>query len=418
MVGAGFSLSGPALSRREFLPLSLLAAVSKRASFVPWYDASPLFSSCRLINAQRGMTGATWPEWIARHDADIRSRLLRGEEDSLVNFVLYGVSFTSRPRGEDVEGRIKDFVGAVRAPGTNERLIWLRHVVKQPAEAWVQSAVSRYLSEQQQYARDPNVTDLYQSRGLSVDTNFRPNWAIEIALADLKRRGVLQNVKRAAVIGPGLDFADKDRGYDYYPLQTLQPFALVDSLLRLDLARNLRVSVFDISEQTLDHLEHAKGPCTIQLVLDRGRSWNPDALAYWRRFGDLIGTSVEPLPAPPQVGDVDRMAVRIRPEIVGLIDPSPLNVVTQRASERFDLIVATNILVYYDEFERALASTNISAMLADGGVFLANSPLPECPALRLHSTGRIDVKYSNEPNDGDRVQIYSSARFSRPLGPL
>jgi hypothetical protein len=395
-----------------------LAAVGKRAAFVQWDDASPLFTSCRLDGAPRGLNRATWPQWIAKHDADIRARLLRGEEDSLVNFVLYGVSFTSRPRGEEVDERIRDFLRVVRTPGTNERLIWLSRLLKQPAEAWVRNAVARYLAEQQQYARDPNAADLYRNRGLSVDTNFRPNWAIEQTLADLKRRGVLQSVKRVAVIGPGLDFTDKDRGFDYYPLQTLQPFALVDSLLRLGLSRDLRVSVFDISDQALNHIERAKGPYTVQLVLDRGRSWNREALAYWLRFGDRIGSPVEPMAAPPQVQNVDRRAVRIRPEIVGLLEPASLNVVTQYASERFDLIVATNIFVYYDEFERALASLNIASMLADGGVLLANSGLPECQALRLHSTGRLDVSYSNQLNDDDRIEVYSSARFSRPQGPV
>ncbi|HWF06888.1 MAG TPA: hypothetical protein VG297_00415 [Bryobacteraceae bacterium] len=406
------------LTRREFLPFSLLAAVLKRTAFVSWDDAGPLFASCRLDGSPRGIGRANWPRWIARHDADIRARLLRGEEDSLVNFVLYGVSFTSRTRGEDIDGRIGDFLRAVAKPGSNERLIWLKRVLarqSQPAESWVRNAVARYLAEQQQYARDPDVAQLYRNRGLSVDTNFRPNWAIEQTLADLRRRGVLQSVKRAAVIGPGLDFTDKDGGFDYYPLQTLQPFALVDSLLRLGLSRDPRVSVFDISAQTLDHIGRTG---RIELVLDRGRQWNPEALAYWRRFGDRIGSPVEALPAPPQVRDVERRAVSIRPEIVNLLQPRDLNVVTERANERFDLIVATNILVYYDEFERALASLNIAAMLADGGVFLANSALPECQILRLHETGRIDVKYSNEPNDDDRIEIYSGARFSRPLGPV
>lgn len=409
------------LTRREFLPFSLLAAVRARNTFITWDEVNPVVESCRL-KLPRGLGRANWSQWIARHDAEIRARLLRGEEDSLVNFVLYGVSFTSRARGEDSDGRIGDFLRAMAKPGSNERLVWLAQVLhrvlarqKQPAEAWVRNAVARYLAEQQQYARDPDVAQLYRSRGLSVDTNFRPNWAIEQTLADLRRRGVLQSVKRAAVIGPGLDFTDKDGGFDYYPLQTLQPFALVDSLLRLGLSRDPRVTVFDISAQTLDHIGRTG---RIELVLDRGRQWNPEALAYWRRFGDRIGTSVEPMAAPPQVRNVDRRAVRIRPEIVGLLEPSPLNVVTERANERFDLIVATNILVYYDEFERALASLNIAAMLADGGVFLANSALPECQILRLHETGRIDVKYSNEPNDDDRIEIYSGARFSRPLGPV
>src|SRR5678815_2761650 len=30
-----------------------------------------------------------WPAWIARHDRDIRERLLRGDEDTIVNWLLF-----------------------------------------------------------------------------------------------------------------------------------------------------------------------------------------------------------------------------------------------------------------------------------------------------------------------------------------
>ena len=53
-------------------------------------------------------------------------------------------------------------------------------------------------------------------------------------LRDMKERAVLPegSITRVAVIGPGLDFADKGYGYDFYPVQTLQPFAIYDSLIR------------------------------------------------------------------------------------------------------------------------------------------------------------------------------------------
>ena len=54
----------------------------------------------------------------------------------------------------------------------------------------------------------------------------------------MKARGLLKPgaVRRVAIVGPGLDFADKDVGFDIYPQQTLQPFAVLDSLKRLGLA--------------------------------------------------------------------------------------------------------------------------------------------------------------------------------------
>ena len=61
------------------------------------------------------------------------------------------------------------------------------------------------------------------------------------------------------MIGPGLDFTDKGFGYDFYPLQTLQPFAVYDSLIRLGLAEpgKIDITAFDISREVLEHLRGA-----------------------------------------------------------------------------------------------------------------------------------------------------------------
>jgi len=42
----------------------------------------------------------------------------------------------------------------------------------------------------------------------------------------------------------------------------------------------------------------------------------------------------------------------------------------------FDLVIATNILPYFDEVELALALSNIAGMLAPGCAFLHNEPRP------------------------------------------
>jgi len=57
---------------------------------------------------------------------------------------------------------------------------------------------------------------------------------VDIALRDMKERSVLPegSFARVAVIGPALNFTDKGYGYDFYPVQTLQPFAIYDSLIR------------------------------------------------------------------------------------------------------------------------------------------------------------------------------------------
>lgn len=81
-------------SRREFLPIGFLFArhSGPQGAFLTYDQAR---ESCQPPLS----TKSEWPHWIESHDAAIRARLLRGEEDSLVNFVLFGVSLpVSRAR--------------------------------------------------------------------------------------------------------------------------------------------------------------------------------------------------------------------------------------------------------------------------------------------------------------------------------
>jgi len=444
------------LSRRGFMSLSLLLLArpqtsQKRVEFLSYDRVAPVlsgnsFNLPRALADSGGDIRRAWPGWLQAHDREVRSRVVRGEEDTLVNFVLYGVSFTNRPRVSPtdpvaVPERIDDFLKAIEAPET-DRLKSLQNLLAQLGynsrqvdqrdrlRQYVSDSVSRYLAEWRQYqaaASSNSSASLYRSRGLSTDTDFRPNYAIEQGLSEVKRRGLLKSVKRVAVIGPGLDFTDKDAGFDYYPLQTLQPFAVIDSLLRLEMARSsdLRVSVFDISSQTLDHVNQAvvrarsKQPYTLQLVLDRTQPWNSAATNYWRRMGDRIGSEISPLPAPPQIQNVDRRAVRIRPELVALLEPQSLNIVSQHveapSDERFDLIVATNIFVYYDRFELALALLNVESMLGPAGVMLTNDVLEDYSGIRLRPVGSVSVPYTS--TQADNVRIYSIPTFRPQLPP-
>ena len=67
-------------------------------------------------------------------------------------------------------------------------------------------------------------------------------------------------------------------------------------------------------------------------------------------------------------------AVSVRPTFVSRITVSDLNIVLQRPAlvpmERFDLIIATNIFIYYDVFEQSLAMLNVERMLRPGGVLV------------------------------------------------
>ena len=60
-------------------------------------------------------------------------------------------------------------------------------------------------------------------------------------------------------------------------------------------------------------------------------------------------------------------------------------------AERFDLIIATNVLVYYDVFEQALAASNLASMLRLGGVIMTNAAvLPTAPLKATASYMRVE----------------------------
>jgi SAM-dependent methyltransferase len=412
--------------------ICLAALKAQAAQPAPFAEVRPVLEAMdELLPPQlRPLSEPAWDSWIRRHDEEIRARLERGELDSMVHLLLFGASFTERPRIEFetiaeasrsglLRARVEDLVRALQSPGENERLAILGGLLRRngvdPAAGdgraglFLFENLQRVLEENVTYARrarEPGGEPVFRDRGVSLDTGVTANYVVEEALRHLKHRGVLRpgGVTRVAVIGAGLDFTDKLSGYDHYPLQTLQPFALYDSLLRLNLAAAPRVTVFDISLRVLEHLERARERAaqgrgyTIQLVRVPRQGWTPGAVDYWRSFGDRAGQPAAPVPPPAGLGRLDTRAAEIRPEVVLACEPVNLNIVAARlslpAEERFDLIVATNVFVYYNRLEQALAFQNAAAMLKPGGILLTNDPLPEVSAIPARRTGQTAVRYS------------------------
>jgi len=263
----------------------------------------------------------------------------------------------------------------------------------------------------------------YQGRGLSSDSSMLATYSVERALegARASRTQAAGSIRRVAVVGPGLDFVDKAEGHDFYPPQTLQPFALVDSLVRVGLAHpeGVDVTTFDISPRVVDHLTDARArtergePYVVHVALDPDdatHAWHPNVVRYWQRFGDRIGTEVAPLPLPPSMENVRVRAVRIRPDLVRSVRSLDLNIILERvpiaeSEPGFDLIVATNILVYYRPFEQALALANIAAMLRSGGLFLSNGLDLPVPSSGLSSPSIVDVVFDRQQG-GDTLHWF------------
>ena len=110
----------------------------------------------------------------------------------------------------------------------------------------------------------------------------------------------------------------------------------------------------------------------------------------------------------PTPDGVDLRATRIRPDVVSSLDVRDVNIVLERLApladeDRFDLIVATNILVYYSVFEQSLALANVASMLRPGGFLLSNDVLVELPTTPLHAIGDTRVIYSDHPGDTDDI---------------
>jgi hypothetical protein len=458
-------------------------------SYIPYAEAKPILEALnqvlppQLRSAPAESMPTLWAKWVASRDAEIRARLAQGDEDSLINLLLFGTSFTRNPRMtltvlaqvvgkpwqtapasfpetaafvKAISARADDLLRAMASSRGNERLLFALRLIeskgydlKTPASRqriknYLLSNLGRMLKEQAGYGKildsarlmgDPSAefaekSKLYSTRGLSSDTSLLPNFAIERALLSLKAKGLITpgSVRRIGIIGPGLDFTDKEDGYDFYPQQTIQPFAIIDSLFRLGLANasDLRVATFDLSPRVNDHLRRARLRArsgvgyTIQLPRDARRLWTADATDYWSRFGETIGVTVAPVPVPAGLGDLKVRAVRVRPAIVSLITPEDANIVLQRpelpAGQGFDLLIATNILVYYDVFEQSLALANVERMLRPGGFLLSNNAVLELPSSSMHSVGYETVVYSDRPNDGDHIVWYQRAPLPARAG--
>ncbi|HEV8316716.1 MAG TPA: hypothetical protein VGQ10_04875 [Vicinamibacterales bacterium] len=431
---------------------------------IPYRDARPVLESLRrdlLPDDLRSKTPAeieaAWPDWVAEHDRATRARIGRGDRDSIVNFLLFGTTFTSEPRATAAAllalnerphealslfaRRIDDLVAALAAPGSNERLQFARRFVErqgmQPETAAGRLELRRYLTDSLRQAPAEVVASartldaakaqrdvragvlertLFRERGLSSDTSILVDFALDQTLEMVNARGLLASgrVRNVGVVGPGLDFTDKHYGYDFYPQQTIQPFAVIDSLVRLGLARagQIRLTTFDVNERITEHIETARvraregQPYELTLPRDLDAPWSPALVSYWERFGAGVGTPAGNLSAPPNAGNVRVRGVRVRPDVVTSIVPRTLNIVLERleglaSDERFDLIVATDVLIYYDVFEQSLALANLAAMLRPGGLLLSNNALFQLPAIPIAEVGATDVVHMPMPGLGD-----------------
>jgi len=434
--------------------LGVIATAQTKPSprYVPLADVRQLLvtlasSAPRDLPATTGAgADARWLTWVAKHDQAIRDRLKEGDEDTLLNWLLLGGTFTTLPpaRFNDAIGsetaanqatalirsRVDAFVLALATPGADERRRFARGFleglgfrVTTPADRvrtrdYLLRALQRMFGAAAPQttagaggAASSAPTSQFERRGLSLDTTLQPNFALEGSLRALSDRRILAagSVRRVAIIGAGLDFADKNTGFDFYPVQTVQPFALLDTLRRLRLTPatgSVEVVALDVSPRVIGHIASAHAAAAsgyvVHLPLSRTEPWSLALRRYWSAFGDQIGTPA----ASTSPAGVEMRTLRFPPAVVSTLTAEDVNVIVARSRlPQFDLVIATNVLLYYGAFDQALALSNIEAMLNSGGLFLTNTALQPVPASRLRRVGSKVTLYTTDGR-GDEVSWY------------
>jgi hypothetical protein len=457
---------------KKLCAILLLCGVSvfgqtAKTKYLTFQEVRPILESLKSsfpLELQDVRNESQWSSWVKKSDASIRKRLELGDEDSIVNQFLFGNSFTKQPRlteneinqiasesskdavklyEEVLRDRLEDYAKAVVSPVDNERMSYARDYFrkkikldldtpsgKTEIKKVIVASLVRAINEARDYTsiieqtRNNQNEDflarsaVYKSRGLSSDTSLKPNFAIENAIKQAKEKGLINSATKIAIVGPGLDFTDKDQGYDFYPPQSIQPFAVIDSLLKLKLATNtkIRIDTYDLSPKVNSHISGiSKRAITtdvykIQLPLISDTDWSSDFLTYWNNFGNFIGRDTPPISVPENLKDLKLRAVSVNSSYFTKIKPFDANIVVQSPQllekDKYELIIGTNIFVYYGEFEKALIMKNIDKMLRKGGLLFSNDALTEIQSTKLRKVGQTATFYSDKKVDADLVVWY------------
>jgi hypothetical protein len=407
------------------VPFLLLAGVLATAQpAVPidrpsWDDLAPV----QAYLTRRGITAESLERVLARTHAEHAARMREGDLDHLVFYMLQSTRFTRRPPIEPalsaralvdgleperraalltgpaipdvalppaVQARIQDLASYLDAPSRDERRIFFSQLVHAafPDGRGRQAALGReYLRTmrfiyQKEFlaprgaAGSAVVHDLYRERGLSTDTAVESGFVIQTALAVLKALEPDRRVRRVLIVGPGLDLAPRTGLLEEAPPQSYQPWSVMDALVSLGLSRldDLAIVGVDINPRVVEYLRRARqAPPSLLLasaLADDGRVvLSSDYRDYFTQLGRAIGTEA-PTSSRGKV-------VRIHPVSAQVLTAETLNIVTDRLkAPGFDLVIATNVLPYFDDLELALAMSNIAAMMAPGGVLLHNEGRP------------------------------------------
>jgi hypothetical protein len=446
-----------------FCLLGLSCAFSQTPQFVPFSAAEPVLNAYlsslpAALKPGNKPTAAAWDKWVRDQDKDIRARIEQGEENTLTNLLRQGVTYTKEPRityeylaqygsnsfvNNIADKRANDLIVALSSPhpsaGMQEMLALLQskgYSLKTPADrakvkAYMLANLGRLRDDVAHDAAEAKVNKFqaFKDRGISTDSNLYPDYSIDLHLQHMMQEGMLKpgSIHRIAIVGPGLDFVNKKSGTDFYPPQTTQPFAVIDTLARLGLAdpNTIQVYTFDVSSRVNKHLDKARKeaaagkPYIIQLLSSPADGWNKTYLSgfleFWQKLGKQIGKAVAPIPVPEEVkGDIWNRSIAVRPDVVKEVTPVDMNIVFQTvtlpAEKQFDLVIGTNIFVYYGSLEQSLARANIGVMIKPGGYLISNELLPDKAPSNLADSLKTTIPIVSTPQLTEYMFTYARAK--------
>lgn len=404
-----------------------LVAQGSSATTIAWADLGPLQPRLEA----HGLTADAFPAYLQRVRDTHAVRVRDGDLDHLVFYLLQSTHFTSLPPLEPalsakalvdslpaagrtaylggsaldpsrvpaaVRSRIAALLKALDAPAADARLRYFSELTRATFPDRAQRATDlgreylramRFVYQkefvaQRSAAPAEAVADLYRSRGLSTDTAVEAGFLVATGLGLLNALEPGRQIRRVLIVGPGLDLAPRTALLEEGPPESYQPWAVMDALVAAGLSRMTDVSVVgaDINPRVVSHLRRSRDdPPTLDLVSgireDATVSLSPEYKEYFGALGRAIAGPGGAAAAQATVDGRLRKRVHVGDAAANALSAVPLDIVTERLrGQTFDLVIATNVLPYFDDRELALALSNIASMLAPGGVLLHNEARP------------------------------------------
>lgn len=375
---------------------------------ITWDDLAPLHRALQ----SRGLTAASFDAYVKQVREDDARRVREGDLDHLIFYALQSTRFTRHPPIEpalsakalhesgqqvpaDVRARIGDLLKAINSSSVDPRLTYFRALMSSmfPNGPGREDALVREYTRVMTFVYDKEfvaqragtdaVVELYRTRGLSTDTEVEAGYVVYNGLGILKSLDSARRIRRVLIIGPGLDLAPRTGFLETSAPQSYQPWAVIDALVSLGLSRveDLSVVGADINPRVVEHLRQA-GSSPPLLTLVTAIAETPtvqlarDYRDYFLQLGRSIGVVADDNP-PKGLGGHLSKTVHIRSNVAHALSAEELDIVTGRLEgASFDLIIATNILPYFDDTKLMLAMSNVRAMLAPDGIFMHNESRP------------------------------------------